>query len=71
MLDKDNIGYTICNKCGTMYGKYVVGCSSIWVGVCDYCGLKTEVTESRDYDYPRKPRSKDEKAKSIRGRKTI
>ena len=44
----------VCNTCGTKYGKYSVGCSSVWEGTCDVCGKKTGVTEVRDYGYLQK-----------------
>ena len=40
-----------CNNCGTRYGKYSVGCSSVWEGTCDVCGESKPVTETRDYGY--------------------
>jgi hypothetical protein len=41
----------VCSDCGTKYGKYSVGCSSVWEGTCDVCGETTGVTEVRDYGY--------------------
>jgi hypothetical protein len=41
----------VCNDCGTKYGKYSVGCSSVWEGTCDVCGETKGVTEVRDYGY--------------------
>ena len=41
----------VCEDCGTKYGKYSVGCSSVWIGTCDVCGETTGVTEVRDYGY--------------------
>jgi len=41
----------VCTKCGEKYGKYSVGCSSIWVGTCGVCGEKKGVTEVRDWGY--------------------
>ena len=41
----------VCNECGGKYGKYSVGCSSVWEGTCDVCGKDTGVTEVRDYGY--------------------
>jgi hypothetical protein len=45
---------TICSGCGAKYGKYSVGCSSVWEGTCDVCGKVTGVTEVRDYGYLQK-----------------
>jgi hypothetical protein len=33
------------------YGKYSVGCSSVWEGTCNVCGEYKPVTETRDYGY--------------------
>ena len=41
----------VCSDCGTKYGKYSVGCSSVWEGTCDVCGETKDVTEVRDYGY--------------------
>jgi hypothetical protein len=41
----------VCSDCGTKYGKYSVGCSSVWEGTCDVCGETKGVTEVRDYGY--------------------
>jgi translation initiation factor 2 beta subunit (eIF-2beta)/eIF-5 len=43
--------YVTCSNCGSKYGVYSVGCSSVWQGVCDVCGNETPVTEARDYAY--------------------
>ena len=40
-----------CMDCGRLYGKYSVGCSSVWQGTCDVCGEAKPVTEVRDYGY--------------------
>lgn len=40
-----------CSECGLRYGKYSVGCSSVWNGTCDVCGEAKPVTEVRDYGY--------------------
>lgn len=42
---------TSCFVCGELYGKYSVGCSSVWMGTCGVCGEHTRVTESRDFGY--------------------
>ena len=41
----------VCSDCGKKYGKYSVGCSSMWLGTCDVCGQTKEVTEVRDWGY--------------------
>ena len=43
--------YTVCKDCGSKYGEYSVGCSSVWEGKCDVCGETKPVTEARDYGY--------------------
>lgn len=56
MSEAKEVGYYICMACGNKYGKYSVGCSSVWHGKCDYCGKYTTITESRDYGYPLLPK---------------
>ena len=41
----------VCADCGLKYGKYSVGCSSVWEGMCGVCGETKSVTEVRDYGY--------------------
>jgi hypothetical protein len=41
----------VCRECGAKYGKYSVGCSSVWEGTCDVCDQKKPVTEVRDWGY--------------------
>ena len=41
----------VCRECGTKYGKYSVGCSSVWQGECGVCGERKPITEVRDYGY--------------------
>lgn len=41
----------ICSDCGNKYGKYSVGCSSFHEGICDVCGKKAAITETRDFGY--------------------
>lgn len=43
--------YTSCTDCGSKYGVYSVGSSSVWMGNCDVCGEEKPVTEARDYAY--------------------
>jgi hypothetical protein len=40
-----------CSDCGKKYGTYSAGCSSIWEGTCNVCGLEANITETRDYGY--------------------
>ena len=51
LLKKLENAYTVCHSCGTKYGVYSAGCSSIWNGTCDVCEQETRVTEARDYAY--------------------
>jgi hypothetical protein len=41
----------VCKDCGSLYGKYSVGCSSTWMGTCDVCEQGKPVTEVRDWGY--------------------
>jgi hypothetical protein len=41
----------VCMDCGSRYGKYSVGCSSMWLGTCDVCDEHKPVTEVRDWGY--------------------
>jgi hypothetical protein len=41
----------VCKDCGSLYGKYSVGCSSTSIGICDVCEQNKPVTEVRDYGY--------------------
>jgi len=41
----------VCSDCGRKYGKYSVGCSSVWEGECGVCGERKPITEVRDYGY--------------------
>ncbi len=51
VLNKLQGAYTVCKDCGSKYGEYSVGCSSVWEGKCDVCGETKPVTEARDYGY--------------------
>jgi translation initiation factor 2 beta subunit (eIF-2beta)/eIF-5 len=51
LLRKLENAYVVCNDCGSKYGVYSVGCSSVWEGDCDVCGESKPVTEARDYAY--------------------
>jgi hypothetical protein len=51
LLNKLQGAYTVCKDCGSKYGEYSVGCSSVWEGKCDVCGETKPVTEARDYGY--------------------
>ena len=44
----------VCRDCGLKYGKYSVGCSSVWMDECDVCGEHKSCTEVRDYGYLQK-----------------
>ena len=41
----------VCKDCGSLYGKYSVGCSSTWEGTCDVCEQDKPITEVRDWGY--------------------
>ena len=43
--------YQCCSTCGEQYGTPRPGCSTMWHGVCDVCGLELAVTETRDWGY--------------------
>lgn len=51
LLKKLRTAYQVCNSCGTKYGTYHDGCSSVWVDICDVCNKQLPVTEARDYSY--------------------
>jgi len=51
LIKKLKNAYVTCFDCGTKYGVYSVGCSSVWEGKCDVCGETKPVTEARDYVY--------------------
>tara|TARA_R110000868_G_scaffold94550_2_gene260834 strand:+ start:244 stop:852 length:609 start_codon:yes stop_codon:yes gene_type:complete len=51
LVNKLQGAYTICSDCGSKYGEYSVGCSSVWEGKCDVCDEVKLVTETRDYGY--------------------
>jgi hypothetical protein len=51
LVSKLQGAYTVCKDCGSKYGEYSVGCSSVWEGKCDVCGETKPVTEARDYGY--------------------
>lgn len=40
-----------CHDCGSKWGIYSVGCSSIWNGICRVCDEEKLITETRDYAY--------------------
>ena len=40
-----------CFECGTKYGVYTVGCSSVREGKCQVCGSTKKITETRDFAY--------------------
>ena len=49
--EKLSCAEVVCKDCGSKYGKYSVGCSSMWEGTCDVCDEKKPVTEVRDWGY--------------------
>lgn len=51
LVSKLQGAYTVCKDCGSKYGEYSVGCSSVCEGKCDVCGETKPVTEARDYGY--------------------
>jgi len=51
LIKKLEDAYVVCDDCGSQYGVYSVGCSSVWNSKCDVCGEKKPVTEARDYAY--------------------
>ena len=51
LLNKLLSADVVCRDCGHKYGKYSVGCSSVWQGTCGVCGEAKPVTEVRDYGY--------------------
>jgi len=51
LLKKLENAYMVCHSCGTKYGVYSVGCSSVWNGTCSVCEQEAHVTEARDYAY--------------------
>ena len=51
LVKKLEDAYVVCSDCGSKYGVYSVGCSSVWVEKCDVCGEEKGVTETRDYAY--------------------
>jgi translation initiation factor 2 beta subunit (eIF-2beta)/eIF-5 len=54
LLKKLKSAYVVCSECGSQYGTYSVGCSSVWEGICDVCGETKPITESRDWGYLQK-----------------
>ena len=51
LVKKLENAYVVCNDCGSKYGVYCVGCSSVWNDMCDVCEEAKTVTEARDYAY--------------------
>jgi len=51
LLNKLLTADVVCRDCGDKYGKYSVGCSSVWPGTCGVCGEDKPVTEVRDWGY--------------------
>jgi len=51
LLETLKNAYVCCHDCGTKYGVYSVGCSSVWQDTCDVCKQVKPITETRDYAY--------------------
>lgn len=51
LLNKLLTADVVCSECGQKYGKYSVGCSSVWNGTCGVCGEDKPITEVRDWGY--------------------
>jgi hypothetical protein len=51
LVKKLENAYVVCSDCGSQYGVYSVGCSSVWNAKCDVCEEEKPVTEARDYAY--------------------
>lgn len=51
LLKKLETAYSTCFECGTTYGVYSVGCSSVYESKCDVCGETKPITETRDFGY--------------------
>ena len=51
LIRKLKDAYKVCKDCGSKYGVYSVGCSSVWTDRCDVCSKEGPVTEARDYGY--------------------
>lgn len=51
LIKKLKNAYVTCSDCGSKYGVYSVGCSSVWNGKCDVCGEVKPITEARDWGY--------------------
>ena len=39
----------VCALCGAAHGRRECGIATWHIGTCDMCGVKTEVTEPRDF----------------------
>jgi hypothetical protein len=51
LLKKLETTYNSCFECGTTYGVYSVGCSSVYEAKCGICGEIKPITEARDFAY--------------------
>ena len=51
LIKKLENAYNTCFDCGTQYGVYSVGCSSVYESKCDVCGETKPITETRDFGY--------------------
>lgn len=45
--------YLICHDCGITGGTHVAGISAYYKGTCGWCNKIKEVTQPRDYNYPK------------------
>lgn len=45
----------ICRDCGEHWGRIPKAphVSTWWIAACNWCGKETDVTDPRDYGYPR------------------
>jgi hypothetical protein len=51
LLKKLETADVVCFDCGSKYGEYHDGVSSVWEGKCNVCGEVKKITESRDFKY--------------------
>ena len=51
LLNKLKNANVVCFDCGSKYGEYHDGLSSVWEGKCNVCGEIKNITESRDFKF--------------------